>query len=92
MINTIETTEKQGFYVLTAKYYGPTNSGGSRVQVEIRGKKYWYPFDHSANDVDVYLNPIRETLAKFCDLDSDWDTEKDLTFAAITDGMVAIAS
>tara|TARA_R110000822_G_scaffold28033_4_gene83259 strand:+ start:534 stop:788 length:255 start_codon:yes stop_codon:yes gene_type:complete len=84
----METTEKQGFYVLTAKYYGPNNSGGAKIRVEIRGEKYWYPFDYGANDVDLYLNPIRESLAKFC----DWDTEKELTWANTNDGMIAIAS
>ena len=87
-MDIMKTNDKEGFYVVTAKFYGPTNTKGSRVRCEIRGEKYWYGFDHALYSDNVYLDPIKDALAKFC----SWDTEKDLVWARINDGMVAIAS
>ena len=42
-------------YVLTTRYYGPTDHKGSRIRVtdESLGKKVWFPYDYAASDPHI---------------------------------------
>ena len=84
----IEIATERGYYVVTAKFYGATNTKGARIRVDIRGTKYWYSFDYEANSVDLYLNPIKESLAKFC----QHEVPDYLTWAHTDNGMIAITN
>lgn len=79
---------KQGGFIVEAKYYGASGSKGARIRVEIRGKRYWYSFDYEANSVDLYLNPIKESLAKF----EGRPEPVSLTWAHTDTGMIAITN
>ena len=81
---------QQGYYVATAKFKKSNTTGRAWISVEIRGTKTKHSFDYSANDTDVYLEPIKAALKQFRH-PMDNETQS-ITWATINDGMIGIAS